>query len=318
MIVLRELTKVFPGQASPAVDRLSLAVETGETCVLIGPSGCGKTTTMRMINRLIEPTSGTVEVRGRNVAAIDPVELRRGIGYVIQQTGLFPHMTIAENIATVPKLLGWDARTIRARVDEMLELVGLEPREHRDRYPRALSGGQRQRVGVARALAGDPPVMLMDEPFAAVDPITRARLQAEFVRIFRTLGKTIVLVTHDVDEAVRMGDRLAIMKEGRLVQTGTPDAVLARPANAFVEEFVGEDRAWKRLGLVPLARIVQAGSPPVDGRAAISRDASAREALAAMLESGTDALAVRDADGQIVGTVRLDDVRRLLLPAALG
>jgi osmoprotectant transport system ATP-binding protein len=316
VIVLRDLTKVFPDQPRPAVDRLDLEVEAGETCVLIGPSGCGKTTTMRMINRLVQPTSGTVEVDGRDTSRLPPVELRRSIGYVIQQIGLFPHMTIAHNVATVPSLLAWPPARIRERVDEMLDLVGLEPRVYRGRFPRELSGGERQRVGVARALAGNPPVMLMDEPFAAVDPITRSRLQAEFHRIFRALGKTIVFVTHDMDEAIRMGDRIAIMRDGRLVQHGTPDDVLAHPADEFVEEFVGSDRALKRLMLVSVRELMRPDTLRASVRgepasASVPLDATLDEALSAMLASGLDALPVTDGERHVVGVVSLADIRRL-------
>jgi osmoprotectant transport system ATP-binding protein len=318
VIRLRDLTKVFPAEARPAVDRLSLDIEAGETCVLIGPSGCGKTTTMKMINRLVEPTSGTVEIAGRDTSRVEPVELRRSIGYVIQQIGLFPHMTIAENVATVPTLLGWPTARVTARVDEMLRLVGLDARVHRARHPHELSGGERQRVGVARALAGDPPVMLMDEPFAAVDPINRARLQQEFLRIFRSLRKTIVFVTHDMDEAIRMGDRIAILKDGRLVQYGTPDEILARPADAFVEEFVGGDRALKRLMLVPVKDVMQ----PADARPGVASDtpagispvpleATADEALSMILASSVDRLPVVDDGARIVGHVTLGDLQRI-------
>ena len=315
MIRLRDLTKTFPGQSRPAVDRLTLDVERGQTCVLIGPSGCGKTTTMKMINRLVEPTSGTIELDGRDVMSQDPVALRRGIGYVIQQIGLFPHMTITENIATVPRLSGWPDERIRTRVDEMLTLVGLEPGAYGRRYPRELSGGERQRVGVARALAGDPPVMLMDEPFGAVDPITRTRLQNEFLKILRSLGKTIVFVTHDIDEAIRMGDRVAIMRAGRLVQLGTPAEILTRPADRFVEEFVGADRALKRLDLVAVREVMRAAGAEVDrqmdqGRT-IRDDATAKEALARLVGDGGPGLGVIDASGRIVGVVALADIQRV-------
>ena len=250
MIEIRGLVKQFAGTARPAVDHLSLTIPEGEVCVLIGPSGCGKTTTMRIINRMIEPDAGSVRVAGVDVMQTDPVTLRRSIGYVIQQIGLFPHWSIADNIATVPKLLGWDDARIAARVDELLELVGMEPAQYRARFPRELSGGQKQRVGVARALAADPPVMLMDEPFGAIDPITRARLQDEFLRILRGLKKTIVFVTHDVDEAIKMGDRIAILRDGALIQFDTPEAILAHPADEFVASFVGTDRALKRLALI--------------------------------------------------------------------
>ena len=291
MIELRDLHKHFPGTAWPAVNRLTLSIAAGEVCVLIGPSGCGKTTTMRMINRMIEPDGGAIEVGGRDVLSVDPVELRRSIGYVIQQVGLFPHWNIADNIATVPRLLGWDTARIAPRVDELMALVGMDPREFRHRFPRELSGGQRQRIGVARALAADPPVMLMDEPFGALDPITRARLQTEFLRILHDLKKTIVFVTHDIDEAIRMGDRIAIMKDGALVQYDTPERILAHPADAFVEEFVGSDRALKRLSLVPVISAVERPPGPLPAQA-IAAEATLRDALAQMLATGVDALAV--------------------------
>ena len=313
MIQLARLTKVFPGQRTPAVDALTLDIDAGQTCVLIGPSGCGKTTTMRMVNRLIEPTSGTVHVDGQDVSRADPVQLRRSIGYVIQQVGLFPHMTVAENVATVPRLLEWPRARIDARVDEMLALVGLDPAAYRARYPRELSGGQRQRAGVARALAGDPPVMLMDEPFGAVDPITRTRLQNELLRILKTLRKTIVFVTHDVDEALRMGDRIAILRDGRLVQHGRPADILTRPADAFVEEFVGADRALKRLGLMSVREVMTTGMrSPVAGGGSIASGATGREALAALLTSANGMLTVIDEDGATVGTVTLAELQHVL------
>jgi osmoprotectant transport system ATP-binding protein len=231
-----------------AVDDLSLDVRDGEVCVLVGPSGCGKTTILRMINRLIEPTGGKILVDGDDILKIDPVELRRRIGYVIQQVGLFPHQTVGTNVATVPRLLGWDRTRVNERVDELLSVVGLPAGEYRNRYPSELSGGQRQRVGVARALAADPPIMLMDEPFGAIDPVTRTQLQDEFLRLQKTLRKTIVFVTHDIDEAVKMGDRIAILQiGGHLAQYDPPDQLLASPANEFVADFVGRDRALKRL-----------------------------------------------------------------------
>jgi osmoprotectant transport system ATP-binding protein len=246
----REATKRYPGSAEPAVDRLSLEVPAGEICVLVGPSGCGKTTAMRMVNRMIDITDGDILLGGRSVRDRKPEELRRSIGYVIQQIGLFPHRTIADNVATVPKLLGWDRKRISARVDELLELVGLDARVMRGRYPAQLSGGQRQRVGVARALAIDPPVMLMDEPFGAIDPINRERLQNEFLRLQAELRKTIIFVTHDIDEAIKMGDRIAVMQVGgKLEQYARPAELLMAPANEFVEDFVGADRALKRLAL---------------------------------------------------------------------
>ncbi|MBJ8341146.1 betaine/proline/choline family ABC transporter ATP-binding protein [Antrihabitans sp. YC3-6] len=249
-IVLESVTKRYAGQKDAAVDDVSLTVPAGETVVFVGPSGCGKTTTMRMINRLIEPSSGKITIDGKDALSIDPDELRRGIGYSIQQAGLFPHMTIAKNVATVPGLIKWDKKRITSRVDEMLDLVGLDPGTYRDRYPRQLSGGQQQRVGVARALAADPPVLLMDEPFGAVDPITRGLLQDELMRLQTELGKTIVFVTHDFNEAVKLGDRIAVLgNQSSIMQYDTPEAILANPANDMVAGFVGADASLKQLTL---------------------------------------------------------------------
>ena len=309
MIEIMGLTKRFPGAAHPAVDKLTLSVPEGAVCVLIGPSGCGKTTTMRIINRMIEPDAGTVVVNGRNVMDVDPVTLRRHIGYVIQQIGLFPHWSIADNVATVPKLLGWDAARIAARVDELLALVGMEPGLYRGRFPRELSGGQKQRVGVARALAADPPVMLMDEPFGAIDPITRTHLQDEFLRILHDLKKTIVFVTHDIDEAIRMGDRIAIMKDGALIQYDTPETILAAPADAFVEAFVGADRALKRLALVSTSAAMDAAIAAPAAAPFIEGSASLRDALARMLSLGVDTLAVTGPHGAAIGVVTLTAIR---------
>ncbi len=308
MIEIAGLVKRFDGMAHAAVDRLTLRVPEGEVCVLIGPSGCGKTTTMRLINRMIEPDAGTVIIGGRDVMGIDPVTLRRHIGYVIQQVGLFPHWTIADNVATVPRLLGWEPRRIDARIDELLALVGMDPATYRSRYPRELSGGQKQRVGVARALAADPPVMLMDEPFGAIDPVTRARLQDEFLKILHALRKTIVFVTHDIDEAIRMGDRIAILKDGALVQYDTPEAILSAPADAFVEAFVGADRALKRLSIIAAAAAIEprSGGWPVN---AIAAATSLRDALAQMLSMGVDALAVTGRDGEPQGVLTLAGIR---------
>ncbi|MFC7958446.1 osmoprotectant transport system ATP-binding protein [Rhodococcoides kroppenstedtii] len=250
-IVLEDVTKSYPGQKNAAVDHVSMTIPAGEVVVLVGPSGCGKTTTMRMINRLIEPTSGRITIGGKDALSIDPNELRRTIGYSIQQAGLFPHMTIAQNVGIVPGLIGWDKKKIESRTDEMLDLVGLDPAQYRGRYPRQLSGGQQQRVGVARALAADPPVLLMDEPFGAVDPITRGLLQDELMRLQSELGKTIVFVTHDFDEAVKLGDRIAVLgNQSRILQYDTPEAVLANPADDTVAGFVGAGAALKQLTLM--------------------------------------------------------------------
>jgi osmoprotectant transport system ATP-binding protein len=301
MITMKNVTKRFDGTGAAAVDDLSLDIPDGITVALVGPSGCGKTTTMRMINRLIEPTSGTILVSGRDVRAADAVELRRHIGYVIQQVGLFPHMTIAQNIASVPRLLGWDAGRIRARSSELMQLVGLE-QSMLKRYPRQLSGGQRQRVGVARALAADPPVLLMDEPFGAIDPIARTRLQNEFRQILKRVKKTVVMVTHDIDEAVRLGDRIAIMRDGRIVQYDTPETILSRPADGFVENFVGADRALKRLTLFSTGSIMTPGT----GDASLPRvdkDGDLRDALSAIVAARSTAAAVVDEEGKMIGTI---------------
>ena len=250
MIRLEQLTKRFLGQRAPAVEELSMDIPSGEIVVLVGPSGCGKTTTMKLINRLIEPTSGRIVLEGEDVTKVNPDKLRRRIGYVIQQIGLFPHMTIADNIATVPRRLKWPEDKIRTRIDELLEIVGLDPGQYRHRYPKELSGGQRQRVGVARALSADPPVMLMDEPFGAIDPITRERLQNEFLRIQEDIRKTIIFVTHDIDEAIKMGDRIAILRErSQIAQYDTPEQILSHPADDFVSDFIGSGASLKRLGL---------------------------------------------------------------------
>ena len=309
MIELQGVTKRF-GADEAAVNDVTMQVPEGMTVALVGPSGCGKTTTMRMINRLIEPTSGRLLVAGQDVSTVDPVRLRQGIGYVIQHVGLFPHMTIADNVATVPRLLGWPAARTRARVEELLDLVGLAPAEFARRHPRELSGGQRQRVGVARALAADPPVMLMDEPFGAIDPIARGRLQEEFKRILARVRKTVVMVTHDLDEAIRMGDRIAVMRAGRLVQYDTPEAVLARPADEFVEAFVGPDRALKRLSLLLVDQaMVPVGAGDGQARAArIPLGTNLRDALSAMLAGAAPCLDVVDAAGQVVGRVHREAI----------
>ena len=301
MIELRDVTKIYPGMDEPAVDHLSFEVPAGETCVLIGPSGCGKTTTLKMVNRLVEPTSGEILVDNANVLNQNPVQLRRHIGYVIQQIGLFPHMTVRDNIATVPQLLGWDRSKIDTRVDELLEMVGMEPASYRNRYPRELSGGQQQRVGVARALAADPPVMLMDEPFGAIDPIARDHLQNEFLRLQERINKTILFVTHDIDEALKMGTLIGILgKGGSLAQFDTPAQILANPADAFVAQFVGADRGLKQLSLV---RVRDLAHSPADVAAP---DESAESVAARMRRTHSDSIFVVDATGKLLGLVSLD------------
>lgn len=307
VIKLENVTKIYPGMTEPAVSGVSLEVPEGETCVLIGPSGCGKTTTMKMVNRLIEPSGGRIFVAGQNVLEQDPVELRRSIGYVIQQIGLFPHMSIRDNIATVPQMLGWEKHRIDSRVDELLELMSLNPGIYRDRYPRELSGGQRQRVGVARALAADPPVMLMDEPFGAIDPITREHLQNEFLRLQKQIKKTIMFVTHDIDEAIKMGTRICILQVGGIVeQYGAPDEILANPANEFVADFVGADRGLKRLGLVRTVDVMRKDSASVVRMCPWN---TTEETLAALRAAERRTAWVVDDDGRFVGHLTVDDAR---------
>jgi osmoprotectant transport system ATP-binding protein len=312
-IVFRSVTKRYPGRREPAVSNLSLTIPPGEICVLVGPSGGGKTTAMKMVNRLIDISEGDILIDGRSVRDLDPTELRRGIGYVIQQVGLFPHLSVGDNIATVPRLLRWDRTRTRARVDELLELVGLES-EYRERYPSQLSGGQRQRVGLARALAADPPLMLMDEPFGALDPITRERLQDEFLRLQNAVRKTVIFVTHDIDEAIKVGDRVAILREGGvLAQYDTPDAVLAHPADDFVARFVGEDRALRRLSLRRLADIeLETPDRADDDAPTLEATSTLRNALSVMLASGSRFALVRGADGRVAGSVSLDGIRALI------
>jgi osmoprotectant transport system ATP-binding protein len=306
MIHLEALTKVYdtPQGSMTAVDRVNLEVGSGETCVLLGPSGCGKTTTLRMINRLVAPTSGKIYLAGRDTDAVDAVELRRGIGYVIQQIGLFPNITVAENIGVVPRLLGWDAARRRRRAEELLALLALEPAHFADRYPTELSGGQAQRVGVARALAVDPPVLLMDEPFAALDPVNREAIQDEFLRMQQKLRKTILFVSHDIDEAVKMADRIAIFHSGRLVQFAAPDEMLAHPADAFVANFVGRDRTLKRLRLTRVREIMTATDGRLDENVpSVSPDDDLRGVAAFFLESDTQFLRCIDEDGHVIGIV---------------
>jgi osmoprotectant transport system ATP-binding protein len=308
----RAATKRYPNSDRLAVDHLSLEVPAGDICVLVGPSGCGKTTAMRMVNRMTEITEGDILLDGRSVKERKPYELRREIGYVIQQVGLFPHLTVGENVATVPRLLGWDKERIRARIDELLDLVALDPADYRDRYPAQLSGGQRQRVGVARALAVDPPLMLMDEPFGAIDPINRGRLQSQFLRLQEQIGKTVVFVTHDIDEALKMGDRIAVMKEGGvLAQYATPQELLQSPADEFVATFVGADRGLKELALHHV-REFELGPVRVGSPVTVEMNDTLRDALSAMLVNDADYALVRDGGPEIVGTITIDQIREVV------
>ena len=310
-IELTDVTKLYPGQAEPAVDAVSMVIPAGEVVVLVGPSGCGKTTTMKMINRLIEPTSGTITIGGTDVLTLDPDQLRRDIGYVIQQIGLFPHKRIEDNIGLIPKVLGWSRTRIRARVTELLDLVGL-PADYARRYPRELSGGQQQRVGVARALAADPSVMLMDEPFGATDPITRDHLQNEFLRLQREVRKTIVFVTHDFDEALKMGDRIAVLRPRSVIaQYDTPEAILAAPADGYVASFIGAGGQLKKLALLRLRDVELAPAPRVEGLPRIVVEATARDALDLMLGEGSDVVLVTDDfgdDAKVLGSLHLQTV----------
>ena len=303
-ITLENVGKVYP-DGTVAVGDFSLEVHAGELAVLIGPSGCGKSTILRMINRLIEPSKGHILVDGKDVLDQDPVGLRRHIGYVIQNVGLFPHQTIRTNVGTVPRLLGWDRRQIRDRVDELLDLVGLEPARFGNRYPQELSGGQRQRVGVARALAADPLVLLMDEPFSAVDPIVRARLQEEFLKLQAAVRKTIVLVTHDIDEAVRLGDRIAVLAEGgRLLQYAPPAELLSRPASPAVSDFVGADRGIRRLAVTAVRETMRPLGPgeQVDALPAVDAGGTLYDALAVMLTSDAAEVVARE-NGEAIGVI---------------
>ncbi len=314
MIRLSHVGKTYD-DGTVAVQAVDLTVRRGELVCLVGPSGCGKSTTLKMINRLIEPTTGTIEIDGEDVTDRDPVMLRRGIGYVIQQVGLFPHQRIAANVMTVPLLYGESKAVARKRAEELLELVGLDPATYADRYPHQLSGGQRQRVGVARALAANPPVLLMDEPFGAVDPVVRVRLQDEFLRLQHELGKTVVLVTHDIDEAVRMGDRVAVFATGgRLAQVATPAELLGRPADDFVADFVGSTRGLRRLAVTP---IDPAHLEPLDGvsggdlGAAIDVDSTLEEALAALLRDDRNIIGVKQG-ARFVGVLTPNGIHRAL------
>jgi osmoprotectant transport system ATP-binding protein len=310
-IAFVHVTKRFRSAGLPAVDDVSLEVPTGHLVVLLGPSGCGKTTMLKMVNRLYEHDEGQILVEGQEVGSFKVAALRRRIGYVIQSTGLFPHMTVAKNIATVPEMLHWDKARIRRRVDELLELVGLPPAEYCERYPAQLSGGQQQRVGLARAMAADPSIMLMDEPFAAIDNITRRRLQDELLDIQGKVRKTILFVTHDVEEAIRLADKMAVMREGKIVQYGTPLDILSSPADDFVAKLVGAEDALRRLGLLTVESLMSKGGrayPGVDG-VALRPDNTLREALGLMLMTGANTLSVVDDDGSPIGTMSLDTIR---------
>jgi osmoprotectant transport system ATP-binding protein len=307
MIELRNVSKLF-GQTR-AVDDISLSVQTGELCVLVGTSGCGKSTTLRMINRLIAHSAGSIRIDGRDIEQIDPQQLRRGIGYAIQSTGLFPHWTVARNIAVVPRLLGWPAARIRQRVEELLQLLELAPAEFAGKYPHQLSGGQAQRVGVARALAGDPEILLMDEPFGALDPITRESLQNELLRIQAQVRKTIVFVTHDMDEALKLANRIVVMDQGRIVQQDSPQALLSKPVNAFVENLLGgQERGLKQAGLLRVAALMQplaTAAEPAAGPRLKATD-NLRQALSLMLWQRCSSLPVVDEQGLQIGVLQLD------------
>jgi osmoprotectant transport system ATP-binding protein len=304
-IEFADVTKRFPGAAHPAVDGVSFDVREGAICMLLGTSGSGKTTLLRMVNRLIDPTSGSVVIDGVPTTAREPIELRRGIGYVIQQVGLFPHLTVEDNVRVVPSILGRSAAETSPRVDELLNLVGLDPREYRKRFPRQLSGGQQQRVGLARALAADPAILLMDEPFGALDAITRGRLQDELLRIQRGAKRTILFVTHDVEEAFKLGDQIAVLSEGKLMQVGTPIELLGTPANDFVRQLVGADNVLRQLEYLPVTLAIEDGSAP-DG-ARIGADATMLQALLQLIQTGASALTVEQ-DGRPIGQVTLSSI----------
>ena len=315
MIRLENVNKEF-ARGSNAVKDLTLEIPGGQTCVLIGPSGCGKTTTLRMINRLTDPDSGRILIDGEDTRAVDPARLRLKMGYVIQSTGLFPHMTVGDNVATVPRLWDWEPPRIKARVDKLLELVGLDPREYRGRYPHQLSGGQRQRVGFARALGADPPILLMDEPFGAVDRITRERLQQEFIRIQRSMRKTVVFVTHDIDEAVMVGDRICLMEmQARIAQFDTPEAILTRPASDYVTEFLGRERLVRRMSVVRIdpQTLEQPPGGPSENEPRVSVTSTLTEAFAAALVSPSERSAIFDGEryvGTFTATSLLESLRR--------
>jgi osmoprotectant transport system ATP-binding protein len=303
MIRLEHVSKTFTGSTVPAVDHVTLEVPEGEICVLLGPSGCGKTTTMKMVNRLIEPSSGQIFIDGKNTSEYDPVQLRRSIGYVIQQIGLFPNKTVEDNICLVPDVLGWERAKSRARAAELLDMVAMDPATFLKRYPKELSGGQQQRIGVLRAIAADPPVLLMDEPFGAIDPINREIVQDEFLKMQARIKKTIMFVSHDIDEAVKMADRIAIFNKGRLVQYDTPDQILAHPANSFVSDFVGGDRTLKRLQLLAVSDAMMQDPPRVRA------DDTLGKAVALMEENGHRSIVMVGPRGKARGYVELAEAR---------
>jgi osmoprotectant transport system ATP-binding protein len=311
-IAFRGVQKRYPGRDGAAVDDLTFTVAPGEICVLIGPSGCGKTTALKMVNRLISISGGDITIDGRSVKDLELTQLRRGIGYVFQQIGLFPHLSIERNIGAVPRLLGWSKDRIHTRASELLELVGLDPSSDLKRYPAEFSGGQQQRIGVARAMAADPPIMLMDEPFGAIDPIARERLQNDFLRLHEQVKKTVIFVTHDIDEAIKMGHRIAVMRDGHLVQIATADELLARPADEFVANFVGADRGIKRLRVRTL-RDVELGPPRPDLQApSVAADTSLHLALSMMLSESVNHLNVSDGDGKVIGTVGFESITQMV------
>ncbi len=317
MIVLDKVDKVFPGSDIPAVKQVSFQVDEGNICVFVGPSGCGKTTILRMINRLIEPTSGDIYIKGKKVSdkSLNPDHLRREIGYVIQQIGLLPHRTVEQNVALVPRLLKWPEEKIKPRTRELLDTVGLDPDEVAQKYPFQLSGGMMQRVGVARALAADPPIMLMDEPFGAVDPIVRGRLQDEFLRLQKEMKKTICFVTHDINEAIKMGDHIVIMNKGELVQHGTPMEILSEPASNFVKDLIGTEREIKLLELTKSEEVVNKNAEIPDmvrqKDCFITAIDPVQRALETMMKKDSDLVGVRDGD-QEIGTISWDDIKKLI------
>lgn len=321
VITFNDVTKVYESKEKrvTAVNRVNLQVDEGQICVFLGPSGCGKTTLLRMVNRLIPITSGTIKVNNKDVNEMNLIDLRRSIGYVIQQNGLFPNMTIEENICVVPKLLGWDRVKMKKRAEELLDLFGLAPDQFRKRFPYELSGGQQQRVGIARALAADPPIMLMDEPFGALDPIIREHIQNEFLRIQENVKKTILFVSHDIDEAIRLADKIVIFKDGELMQADSPQELLAKPKSKFVEEFVGTDRTLKRLTLLKVSDIlhkVQSSNKShlieLEGNIpSITVEDNLRTALSSVLASPNGKVVVTDVQNKVLGTLRIGDFEEL-------